>query len=166
MLKVVSDTLNLPGFLEPAPFATIKKQISGLKILSREEKLSLLFVCSSLSVELVNFDESWYLSAYSDIKEAVSIGEFKSARHHYCMIGYFEGRFPVEIDVDEEFYCATYPDIKNAIKKGLLPGAKLHFMTKGYQEGRIPNASYCFARPESIGTLQSIKKHISLEKWS
>ena len=132
------------GFLEPAPFAVLRKQVEALKSLSREEQVSILTCCSLASLQVVRFDETWYLSAYPDIQAAVEKGEFNSGLHHYEVLGYFEGRLPFEIDVDEEYYSQQNPDVRRAITTGMVAGAKLHFLTKGYKEGRVPSRDYSF----------------------
>lgn len=40
------------------------------------------------------FDEAWYLASYPDVAEAVSRGDFASARAHYLGYGRKEGRLP------------------------------------------------------------------------
>jgi len=86
----------------------------------------------------VAFDEQWYLSRYSDVAEAVTSGIFKSGRHHFIEIGYFEGRRPRDFEVDENWYLRTYPDVAEGIGKGDLKSARQHFNQYGYDEGRVP----------------------------
>jgi len=84
------------------------------------------------------FDEKWYLSKYPDVAEGVAAGVFKSGRHHFIQVGYFEGRRPSEFEVDEKWYLDTYPDVADGIKKGVIKSARQHFNDHGYDEGRFP----------------------------
>ena len=43
-------------------------------------------------IEQAALDEQGYLQRYPDVAAAVQRGEFASARHHYVVAGYFEGR--------------------------------------------------------------------------
>ncbi len=87
----------------------------------------------------VAFDEKWYLSRYADVAEAVKDGTFKSGRHHFIEVGYFEGRHPRNFEVDEKWYLETYPDVAENIAKGEIKSARQHFIQHGYDEGRLPS---------------------------
>lgn len=41
------------------------------------------------------FDADWYLQAYPDVAEAISMGVFESAHAHFVEHGFFEGRAPI-----------------------------------------------------------------------
>ena len=84
------------------------------------------------------FDEKWYLATYTDVAEAVKTGVFKSGRHHFIEVGYFEGRRPRDFEVDEKWYLETYPDVAEGIGKGDIQSARQHFNEHGYEEGRFP----------------------------
>jgi hypothetical protein len=84
------------------------------------------------------FDEKWYISKYADVAEAVKTGAFKSGRHHFIEVGYFEGRRPREFEVDEKWYLSTYPDVAEGVGKGEIRSAYQHFNEHGYEEGRLP----------------------------
>ncbi len=163
MSDFLPKSMLFPGFLEPAPFMVIKRQVGGLTKLSREEKASIMSASILAALATVNFDERWYLSAYLDVQAAINKGEFTSGLHHYELIGFFESRFPVEIEVDENFYGKAYPDIKQAINLGVLPSAKIHFVTKGYKEGRIPSSTYSFSRQDVLPKIKKIKSHVAAE---
>src|SRR5947207_3015126 len=64
-----------------------------------------------LYVSFWYFDEEWYLAAYSDIRDAVRQGLFKSGWSHFRSVGYFEERLGAQPFVDQEWYVRTYPDI-------------------------------------------------------
>jgi hypothetical protein len=85
-------------------------------------------------------DEKWYIQQYPDVAEAVAAGVYKSARHHFIEVGYFEGRRPGELEVDENWYLETYPDVAEGIGKGIIQSARQHFHEHGYEEGRLPAA--------------------------
>jgi hypothetical protein len=84
------------------------------------------------------FDEQWYLEQYPDVAEALENGEISSAREHYILFGYFEGRLPGLNGFDSEVYCRLYPDLGHIL---LEPGsdgkARAHFVDYGYREGRF-----------------------------
>jgi hypothetical protein len=84
------------------------------------------------------FDEKWYLATYPDVADAVRTGAFKSGRHHFIEVGYFEGRRPGLFEVDEQWYCKTYPDVAESIDKGAIQSGQQHFNEHGYDEGRLP----------------------------
>jgi hypothetical protein len=86
----------------------------------------------------VAFDEKWYLSTHPDVAEAVAAGIYKSGRHHFIEVGYFEGRLPRLFEVDENWYLEAYPDVAASIKKGDVRSARQHFNEHGYVEGRLP----------------------------
>jgi hypothetical protein len=86
----------------------------------------------------VAFDEAWYLSKYPDVAEAVKSGTYKSGRHHFVEVGYFEGRRPGVFEVDEKWYIKNNPDVADGIKTGEIKSARQHFNEHGYEEGRFP----------------------------
>lgn len=47
-----------------------------------------------LPVVRVVVDQDWYLSAYSDVRDAVSAGEYRDGLDHYLRYGMREGRLP------------------------------------------------------------------------
>lgn len=83
-------------------------------------------------------DESWYISTYPDVTEAIAAGKFENAKHHYIKFGYFEDRLPHSINVDEKYYGENNPDIKKAIKLGVVESCQVHFERFGFKEGRLP----------------------------
>jgi hypothetical protein len=85
------------------------------------------------------FDETWYLSKYPDVAEAVAARMFRSGKHHFIEVGYFEGRRPSEFQVDESWYLNAYPDVAEGLKRGWIQSAREHFDQYGYDEGRSPS---------------------------
>ena len=78
------------------------------------------------------FDESFYLSMYTDLQPAP-----RDAIRHYCEHGWREGRNPSD-DFDTPSYLATYSDIRNA---GLNPF--WHYVVAGASELRhaVPDSA-------------------------
>jgi hypothetical protein len=93
---------------------------------------------SLLSVVIV--DEEWYLAQYPDVAEAIDQGKMPSAKDHFVVNGYFEGRLPSLIAVDERFYLTKYPDVAESIRRGTEQSGQAHFLGGGYREGREPCA--------------------------
>jgi len=87
----------------------------------------------------VPVDEGWYLTRYPDVAEAVGAKIFKSAKHHFVEVGYFEGRTPCEFEVDDEWYLDKYADVAEGVRSGALKSARDHFLAHGYEEGRLPS---------------------------
>lgn len=87
----------------------------------------------------VEVDENWYLKTYPDVEEAIKVGTFRSAKHHFVEEGYFEGRRPGEMNFDEAWYVATYEDVAASIEIGEIHSAEEHFLMHGYTEGRLPS---------------------------
>ncbi len=84
----------------------------------------------------VHVDETWYISEYPDIAEAIAAGEVKSGRQHFIDSGYFEGRLPAPLEIDEAWYLAEYPDVAEGIERGEIQSALQHFIEHGHEEGR------------------------------
>ena len=74
------------------------------------------------------FDEAWYLSQYSDVKEA-GIDPVR----HYLRYGSAEGRNPSR-EFDTKFYLERNSDVAMA---GINP--LLHYIRFGRDEGRLPS---------------------------
>jgi len=91
-------------------------------------------------LEGISVDEPWYLATYRDVAQAIEAGQFSSAKHHFVMDGYFEGRLPYKIAVDEDWYLNAYPDVLESILNQSFQSAEEHFEKFGYGEGRLPAA--------------------------
>jgi hypothetical protein len=90
-------------------------------------------------LSVVPVDEKWYLTQYPDVAEAIAQGKMPSAKDHFVVNGYFEGRLPSLITVDERYYLTKYPDVAESIRKGTERSGQSHFLGGGYREGRIPS---------------------------
>ena len=86
----------------------------------------------------IEVDESWYLSQYPDVADAIRNGIVTSAKEHFLNDGYFEGRIPFLIAVDEAWYLEENPGVAEYIARGELLSAQQHFNDNGYREGRRP----------------------------
>ena len=89
------------------PFAFVKQKYRITAATDRD-RVSLVYKdlleITRLFLRGVAVDEEWYLKEYPDVGEAISDGQFKSAKHHFVENGYFEGRRPHAFEVDEEWY--------------------------------------------------------------
>ena len=86
----------------------------------------------------IEVNETWYLSQYPDVAEAIRKGVITSAKEHFLNDGYFEGRMPFPIAVDEAWYLEQNPGVAEYIARGELLSAQQHFNDNGYREGRLP----------------------------
>jgi hypothetical protein len=90
----------------------------------------------------ISFDETWYLTKYRDIRDAIEKGSVVDARQHYVRFGYYEHRLPYKIDVDAVWYLETYPDVKVAVERRHYTSGQAHFETAGFREGRLPYPNF------------------------
>jgi hypothetical protein len=100
----------------------------------------LLKLLLQIALAAADFDEEGYLSANPDVANAMTGGEVESAKLHYIVYGYFEGRQGAGPEVDEEWYLQAYPDVATAVREKKIPSATDHFQAVGAGEGRSPNA--------------------------
>ncbi len=108
-----------------------------------------LFGLLQRMLAFVEVDEAWYRVTYRDVDEAIRAGRLASAREHYVASGYFENRFPHEINVNEAWYLAEYPDVAEAIRTGLVSSATEHFESDGFKEGRLPREGWSLLKVDS-----------------
>jgi hypothetical protein len=124
------------------PFDVIKRSIEistsrDGQVFATARYENLLDMIRSL-LSVVNVDEKWYLTQYPDVAEAIAQGIIPSAKDHFVVNGYFEGRLPALIAVDERFYLTKYPDVAESVRKGTEKSGQGHFLEGGYREGRMP----------------------------
>ncbi|HEV2363648.1 MAG TPA: hypothetical protein VGS12_05545 [Caulobacteraceae bacterium] len=138
----------------PVPFATLM----GAELVAPSQSpmyflvdKTLLVDCMGEFVRRIYFDETWYLTAYPDVAEAVRNKSVASAQEHFARFGYFENRLPYSIAVDEAWYRSTYRDVREAIAARRFASCQAHFEQVGYAEGRLPHPGFSLrtARPES-----------------
>lgn len=98
------------------------------------------------------FDESFYLSTYSDVASAVAQGTFSNGYQHFQSHGQFEGRNPSAI-FNTSYYLQEYSDVAQAVSQSLLSAAQ-HFVDFGQIEGRNPrevfNTPYYLSRNPDV----------------
>lgn len=92
----------------------------------------------AMILRFVPFDQEWYLDHNPDVQQEIGKGNGLTARGHYQMSGYFEGRMPFEPPVDQNWYLEAYPDVRESIARGEISDALSHFLGSGYREGRLP----------------------------
>ena len=101
------------------------------------------------------FDESWYLSQYKDVAEAVRLGGFESGFVHFIRFGIFEGRWPNKAmsdaavqpdlvqpyrqEIDVEAYCRRYPAVGEFLRHFPLIDALVHYNFFGRRLGLSPD---------------------------
>src|ERR1700691_5088548 len=116
------------------PFAILRKELmNGSGGLTDEQVIAAV----RRMLPAVTVDETWYLTRYPDVAEAVRTGSRKSAQAHFVEDGYFEGRQPFAHELDEEWYLSTYNDIAQGIEAGEISSALEHYDQHGYHEGRL-----------------------------
>lgn len=93
----------------------------------------------SIAVSASEYDETFYVEQYADVRAAIEKGKFRSGREHYLKTGYREGRRGALGAVDEEWYRATYSDVRKAVEAGKMPSGADHFKSFGWKEGRSAN---------------------------
>jgi hypothetical protein len=106
---------------------------------SVEIPVSLLRLLLQIALAAADFDEEEYLRANPDVAKAIAQGEVESAKLHYIVYGYFEGRQGAGPEVDEKWYLQAYPDVATAVRENKIPSATDHFQAVGAGEGRSPN---------------------------
>ena len=123
------------------PFDIVKSKLqfsTGVEGITVATSYDALVDVIKLYLRGIQVDEEWYFKEYPDVKEAVSIGLYKSAAHHFVEHGYFEGRLPFPLLVCQEWYLSDNEDIAEGIRNGEIPSAVTHFRQHGYLEGRLP----------------------------
>jgi hypothetical protein len=105
----------------------------------------LFYNLAALHLLKIDFDEAWYLEAYSDIPAAIAAGVVSSAHHHYVRYGYYEHRLPRKIVVDESWYLDVHKDVRDAIAQRHYSSGQEHFLLAGYREGRLPYPGFSLA---------------------
>lgn len=117
-----------------------KVEVSSSDRVTIPKKLFEFLVQTALATS--DFEESTYLQANPDVREAVSRGTLVNAKQHFIGYGYFEGRPGALPKVDEAWYLQTYKDVAGAISSGKVVSASKHFEVAGVSEGRAPTRAY------------------------
>jgi hypothetical protein len=98
----------------------------------------LFYQLAMAAISAIEFDEAWYLSTYTDIRDAIAAGVVSSAQHHYIRHGYYEHRLPRKVVVDEAWYLDVHKDVQEALTRRHYSSGQEHFQLSGYREGRLP----------------------------
>lgn len=112
----------------------ISSMVAELKILLRNKRLLLRLISRRFrGHKPTDFDKSWYLKAYPDVRMAG-----KAPLLHFLRAGIHEGRSPNAYarHFDRTWYLKTYADVAESSVDPLD-----HFVRKGAAEGRAPNAN-------------------------
>jgi len=124
------------------PYAVLLEQVgvadhrgNGEMIQMTHDQLQSLIRKLLMSIQV---DEVWYTTIYQDVEQAIQSGVVKSAKEHFVMDGYFEGRLPSKVVVDDKYYISKYPDVAEGIDDGEINSAQEHFESHGISEGRLP----------------------------
>jgi hypothetical protein len=100
----------------------------------------LLKLLIQAAVVASDVDESGYVNANPDIREALTKRTIASARQHYVSTGYFEGRWG-GVRIDDAWYLKTNPDVAQAVRTRGVASATEHYFSSGAAEFRAPNAA-------------------------
>lgn len=112
-----TEHYTLFGAAEGRPTLPLELEIGGLKL-------------SAL------FDETYYLSKYSDVAGVVNQGIFSYGFEHFLQFGIAEGRNPSSY-YDESLYLANNPDVAGAVDSGVFSSGLLHYVLNGHAENRV-----------------------------
>ena len=96
-------------------------------------------------MDLISFNEAFYLANNADVAEAVARGEFASGEEHYNLFGDAEQRDPNAF-FDVNFYLASNPDVVSALQTGGLTTTLQHYEEFGASELRpnVPDPNLFF----------------------
>ncbi|WP_204140651.1 cadherin-like domain-containing protein [Halomicronema sp. CCY15110] len=86
----------------------------------------------------VLFNESFYLSTYADVRNAVASGALDSGLSHFLNNGHRERRDPSAF-FDQSDYLLSNPDVALAVGQGVLSSPFQHYILAGVDESRSPN---------------------------
>jgi len=84
----------------------------------------------------IYFEPQWYLDRYADAREAVDLGEYACALHHYLAA---PGSRDPRPEFSESFYLERNPDVAVAVAAGSNRSGYDHFLKAGVFELRDPS---------------------------
>jgi hypothetical protein len=93
---------------------------------------------SSLVPSWKGWNEALYLAVNPDAAAAIARKEFVSARQHYELVGFAEGRKGASVpsDWNEAGYLKAQPDVAAAVSEGRFISGYHHYLVAGRAEGR------------------------------
>ncbi|MBD2312466.1 vanadium-dependent haloperoxidase [Desertifilum sp. FACHB-1129] len=103
------------------------------------------------------FDESYYLSLYKGVAEAVANGGFTSGFDHYLKHGQHEQRNPSAF-FNENYYLAQNEGVAVAVENGFFICGLDHYLKHGQYEQRDPSALFneSFYRRENLDVAAAV----------
>ncbi|HEX5326090.1 MAG TPA: glycosyltransferase, partial [Acetobacteraceae bacterium] len=93
----------------------------------------------------IYFDPAWYLDRYPAVAQAIAVGQWRCALHHY-LTNDTPAAFDPLLYFSEQFYRARYGDVADAVAAGILRGGYQHFLKHGASELRAPCAGIDLGR--------------------
>lgn len=90
-------------------------------------------------IDVLKFSEEWYLTAYSDVANAIKNGYFVNGYDHYIKNGKIEKRLPIPplpLEYCEGTYRKLNKDIDAAIVNGQFANGVEHYLQFGWKEKR------------------------------
>ena len=103
-----------------------------------------------------NFDETAYLEANPDVKDAIANGQFQNVLQHIETYGYKElaqGMRKFHKDVEpfsEETYLVNFPEVEDLVKKGQFGSVFDHFCKKGYSKMMATDTNHLQAHIDNL----------------
>ena len=84
------------------------------------------------------WNEALYLAVNPDVAAAIARKDFVSARQHYELVGFAEGRKGASVpsDWNEAGYLKANPDVAAAVVEGRFMSGYHHYLVAGRAEGR------------------------------
>jgi len=119
---------------EPSDIPAIRRQGAFQHYLERVERGAPEMRTSAY------FDPAWYLQRYPDVAQAVAVGRWKSALHHYICNDKPIAFDPLS-DFSETYYLERDPGLLPAIQSRQFRNGYQHFLAFGALELRSPAAS-------------------------
>ncbi|NER32609.1 MAG: hypothetical protein F6J93_00765 [Oscillatoria sp. SIO1A7] len=96
-----------------------------------------MIVLTELEAARLFFDETYYLSANPDVREAIAGGAFSQGWQHFGAFGAAEGRNP-SAGFDTAYYLSENQDVAAALASEAISSAFGHYIVFGREEGRAP----------------------------
>ena len=96
-----------------------------------------MITLAELEAARLFFDETYYVSANPDVREAIAGGAFNRGWQHFAAFGAAEGRNP-SAGFDTAYYLRENQDVATALASEAISSAFAHYIVFGRSEGRTP----------------------------
>lgn len=96
-----------------------------------------MIILAELEAARLFFDETYYVSANTDVREAIAGGAFSMGWQHFTAFGAAEGRNP-SAGFDTAYYLSENQDVAAALASEAISSAFAHYIVFGREEGRAP----------------------------